>query len=330
MSDITYPYVRVSQGAELLNAPLTAGTYTIKLITSNTCTATFTIKVLPASHIYLESFLKEPTCTEEGESIQTCLHCGAQKERKTVEKLGHDKVLIDQGYPATCTTNGKSPSYRCSRCGEEFGGGLILGFHIYSEHVDGYPATCTKDGMTDGYRCANCGEIGFGCEPIPATGEHRAVKVEGYAATCQATGLTDGEICGDCETVLKEADRPFPWRIIKPKPPPCWSPPGVSGGVKQEKCTVCDKVIKLTNVKALGHDYKSAVTAPTCTEPGYTTHTCTRCSDSYTDSYVSPTDHNFDGGTITKAATCTAEGEMTYTCACANPYQAHSHDRPRL
>lgn len=58
--------------------------------------------------------------------------------------------------------------------------------------------------MTDGYRCANCGEIGIGCEPIPATGEHRAVKVEGYAATCVATGLTDGEICGDCETVLKE------------------------------------------------------------------------------------------------------------------------------
>ena len=41
------------------------------------------------------------------------------------------------------------------------------------------------------------------------------------------------------------------------------------------------KVIKLTNVKALGHDYKSAVTAPTCTEPGYTTHTCKRCGDSY-------------------------------------------------
>ncbi len=331
LSDIAYPYVRVSQGAELLNAPLTAGTHTIEFTTSNGAPLPFTITVLPASHIYLESFLKEPTCTEEGESIQTCLHCGAQKERKTVEKLGHDKVLIDQGYPATCTTNGKSPSYRCSRCGEEFGGGLILGFHIYSEHVDGYPATCTKDGMTDGYRCANCGEIGFGCEPIPATGEHRAVKVEGYAATCQATGLTDGEICGDCETVLKE-QTVIPMTDHKTETTTVLEPTCVSGGVKQEKCTVCDKVIKLTNVKALGHDYKSAVTAPTCTEPGYTTHTCTRCGDSYTDSYVSPTDHNFDSGTITKAATCTAEGEMTYTCACGKthtkpiPMIAHDYE----
>ena len=74
LSDITYPYVRVSQGAELLNAPLTAGTHTIEFTTSNGAPLPFTITVLPASHIYLESFIKEPTCTEGGESIQTCLH----------------------------------------------------------------------------------------------------------------------------------------------------------------------------------------------------------------------------------------------------------------
>ena len=319
LSDITYPYVHVSQGAELLNAPLTAGTYTIELITSDACPVAFTITVLPASHIYLESFIKEPTCTEGGESIQTCLHCGAQKERKTLEKLGHDEVLIDQGYPATCTTDGKNPRYRCSRCGEEFGGGNILGIHVYSKHVDGYPATCIKDGMTEGYICARCGAVGSGCEPIPATGEHRAVKVEGYAATCVATGLTDGEICGDCKTVLKE-QTVIPLADHTTETATVLEPTCVSGGVKQEKCTVCDKVVKLTNIKALGHDYRSAVTAPTGTEPGYTTHTCTRCGDSYTDSYVSPTDHNFDSGTITKAATCTAEGEITYTCACGKTY----------
>ena len=138
--------------------------------------------------------------------VQTCLHCGAQKERKELEALGHDSVLVDPGYPATCTSNGRSPSYRCSRCGLESGWGLILGFHIYSEHVDGYPATCTKDGMTEGYICARCGAVGSGCEPIPATGKHRAVKVEGYAATCVATGLTDGEICRRLQYRPERAD----------------------------------------------------------------------------------------------------------------------------
>ena len=34
------------------------------------------------------------------------------------------------------------------------------------------------------------------------------------------------------------------------------------------------------------------VTAPTCTEAGYTTHTCSRCSDSYTDSTVAALGHD--------------------------------------
>jgi hypothetical protein len=36
-----------------------------------------------------------------------------------------------------------------------------------------------------------------------------------------------------------------------------------------------------TDIPALGHDYVAVVTAPTCTERGYTTHTCSRCQDSY-------------------------------------------------
>ena len=38
------------------------------------------------------------------------------------------------------------------------------------------------------------------------------------------------------------------------------------------------------------HSYTSTVTAPTCTEPGYTTHTCA-CGDSFVDSYVDAAGH---------------------------------------
>ncbi len=44
---------------------------------------------------------------------------------------------------------------------------------------------------------------------------------------------------------------------------------------------------------ALGHDYNSVVTAPTCTEPGFTTYTCGNCRDSYTDDEVSATGHSW-------------------------------------
>ena len=38
----------------------------------------------------------------------------------------------------------------------------------------------------------------------------------------------------------------------------------------------------------LGHDYVAVVTPPTTSERGYTTHTCSRCHDSYVDSYTDP------------------------------------------
>ena len=40
-------------------------------------------------------------------------------------------------------------------------------------------------------------------------------------------------------------------------------------GKKQNACSVCGNV-KTEDIKALGHDYKAVVTAPTCEEKGYT------------------------------------------------------------
>ncbi len=42
---------------------------------------------------------------------------------------------------------------------------------------------------------------------------------------------------------------------------------------------------------ACEHSYVSAVTAPTCTEKGCTTHTCSKCGDSYKDSYTDALGH---------------------------------------
>ena len=44
------------------------------------------------------------------------------------------------------------------------------------------------------------------------------------------------------------------------------------------------------------HTYTSVVTDPTCTNKGYTTHTCTKCGDSYKDSYVNATGHEYEDG----------------------------------
>ena len=61
------------------------------------------------------------------------------------------------------------------------------------------------------------------------------------------------------------------------------------------------------------HSYKDVVTAPTCTEKGYTTHTCS-CGDSYVDTYVDALGHAWDSGTVTKQPTATETGIRTYAC----------------
>ena len=66
-------------------------------------------------------------------------------------------------------------------------------------------------------------------------------------------------------------------------------------------------------VEAHEHSYTAVVTPPTCTEKGYTTHTCA-CGDSYVDTYVDALGHAWDNGTVTKQPTATETGVRTYTC----------------
>ena len=61
------------------------------------------------------------------------------------------------------------------------------------------------------------------------------------------------------------------------------------------------------------HSYDAVVTAPTCTEKGYTTHTCA-CGDSYVDTYVDALGHAWDNGKVTKPATEAEDGVKTFTC----------------
>ena len=61
------------------------------------------------------------------------------------------------------------------------------------------------------------------------------------------------------------------------------------------------------------HSYTAVVTAPTCTEKGYTTHTCA-CGDSYVDTYVDALGHAWDNSKVTKEPTETETGVKTFTC----------------
>ncbi|MGN0824178.1 MAG: leucine-rich repeat protein [Candidatus Coproplasma sp.] len=62
------------------------------------------------------------------------------------------------------------------------------------------------------------------------------------------------------------------------------------------------------------HKYDSQVVAPTCTEGGYTVHTCA-CGDSYTDEQTQPTGHAWGKWQTVTEADCTNGGSQKRVCA---------------
>lgn len=48
------------------------------------------------------------------------------------------------------------------------------------------------------------------------------------------------------------------------------------------------------------HTYQASAVAATCTEPGYTLYTCSKCGESYRSSFVPALGHNFVNGTCTR------------------------------
>jgi len=75
-----------------------------------------------------------------------------------------------------------------------------------------------------------------------------------------------------------------------------------------QTCTVCGTEL----VAALGHDYETEVTDPTCTAGGYTTYTCTVCGDSYIDNYIDAQGHT--------AGEVVIENEIDADCVNAGKY----------
>ena len=71
--------------------------------------------------------------------------------------------------------------------------------------------------------------------------------------------------------------------------------PKCEDGEQQRVCSVCTATER-QSVTGTGHTYEPTVTAPTCTEQGYTTYTCA-CGDNYVADYVEATgEHKYSGG----------------------------------
>ena len=75
---------------------------------------------------------------------------------------------------------------------------------------------------------------------------------------------------------------------------------------------------------AVNHNYTAKVVAPTCTEKGYTLHTCKNCNDSYKDTYTNATGHNFGEWIVITVPTSTNAGEEQRICSICGAVEKRS------
>lgn len=82
------------------------------------------------------------------------------------------------------------------------------------------------------------------------------------------------------------------------------------------KCTECGEEMSRTHktIAALGHKYVDKVVAPTCTEKGYTLHTCERGDNEYKDNYKDALGHEYGEWVIDTPATEDAAGSKHRDC----------------
>ena len=73
-------------------------------------------------------------------------------------------------------------------------------------------------------------------------------------------------------------------------------------------CDICQK-------ECCEHDYQTTVTPPTCEDKGFTTYTCTKCSDSYDGNFVDANGHTLGDWTVVKPAAVGVAGEEKRECA---------------
>lgn len=242
-------------------------------------------------HAWQGIVIRDATCETDGKLLELCSRCGQMKQTATPKGEHSYEVYT---VAATCT----SPGYtvrECSVCGDRHIENITAALpHDYESHV--ISATCENGGKTI-HRCDGCGSS-FVTDYTDALGHSWDKGTLVTNATCTGEGVMEYRCtrCGYHRIEGNEAAGHVPGT-----PATCTEP---------QLCTKCGAVLK----NALGHDYKSKVTAPTCTEMGYTTNTCTRCGDTTKTDYTEPAGHKPGNWIIDKEPTTDSEGSKHKEC----------------
>lgn len=271
-----------------------------------------------------------PTCKTLGYTRYLCVECGKIEKRDYVNAIGHawQSVVVRD---ATCEVGGKVLNI-CKNCGECEETITQKGEHKYGVSV--VKPTCVSPGYTV-KECEVCGDRHITDIQNAKPHNYEAITTP---ASCENGGYTL-HLCKGCGSSFI-TDYTDPMGHSFDKGTPVTNPTCTGEGVTEYRCvrcgyhyvdgnaasghtageeatcttpqlcTVCGAVIK----QALGHSFKAEITAPTCTEMGFTTYTCERCGETYKGDYVKPLGHKESDWIIDKEPTTDSEGSRHKEC----------------
>lgn len=234
------------------------------------------------------------TCTVSAMYFKTCAKCGALSETEIVvdgDPLGHD--LGAWTDTATCMEGG-TKTRSCSRCDyTETEASSALG-HDFSIHHDAVAVTCTTDGASEYYTCSRCGapDLDHPMTTVTAPG-HKWVTnpAEAYLrtpATCteKATYFQSCETCGaKSDTMFFISGEPLghDWKDHAQVNPTC-AEPGAEAYKECDRCHIKDPADAPVSIAATGNhtwdtvvDAKYLMSAATCTAKAQYYQSCKVC-----------------------------------------------------
>ncbi len=290
--------------------------------TSGSATANYTIqRRFAQTHTWEVTEYVAATCTADGYETKVCADCGEVKTSVIAAK-GHAYSSVVQN---TCT--GSYTIYTCGSCG-----------HSYSEEN---PAETTYDAVS-----------------ALTEGESYVIVASNYALTQGSSAgktsvtVSNGSITSNVSDAMiwtytggklyNEASGTYiNYSGSSSRKTITFSSSGVSVSYSSNKLKLGSYSLYYSNNsgfsarssgstvtlyqvnEAFGgtgaHTYETTTIAPTCTEDGSVTYTCTSCGYSYSEVLAADGSHSYEA--VTVAPTCTEAGSVTYTCTlCGDAY----------
>ena len=294
----------------------------IKTFKCKECDETRTEEIPSLNKTYHIKSVVAPTCTAEGYTIYECNEVpGLTYKGDYKAKLPHAYDAGKVTKPATIYEKG-TKTFTCTSCGATYTEDIPMVEKTWHKGNTVAP-TCTEKGYTI-YICDQDSALTEKRDYTNALGHKWDDGTVTKAPTCTEDGVKTFTCLNDGNHTYTE---PVPatghaWGEGVVTKEPTYEEDGERTYTCQNDKTHVHKEV----IPALGYTFTETIVPPTCTEDGYTLHTCNENSaKTYQDTPVAALGHQYKE--VTTPATCGAPGSVDNVCERCNDKQ-HVSDLP--